>query len=111
MHALSFSLSSLFYLLLVNAGKCGSRCYAPFRGDEMEVRLLKPMFGLGQLALMPFSARDEDSIRASMAQSDVVINLIGKHYETKGFMPHRTINGKPSRVNYTFDEAEFEAVR
>jgi NADH dehydrogenase (ubiquinone) 1 alpha subcomplex subunit 9 len=110
MHSLPLS-HSYFNLLLANAGKCGSRCYAPFRGDEMEARLLKPMFDLGQLALMPFSARDEDSIRASMAQSDVVINLIGKHYETKGFMPHRTINGKPSRVNYTFDEVHCDVPR
>lgn len=70
----------------------------------MEPRLLKPMFDLGQLGLMPFSPRNEDSIRESMKNSDVVINLIGKHYETKGPVPHRTINGKPSRVNYTFDE-------
>lgn len=30
-------------------GACGSRVYVPFRGCEMEVRHLKPMFDLGQV--------------------------------------------------------------
>ena len=32
-------------------GACGSRVYAPFRGCEMEVRHLKPMFDAGQVRL------------------------------------------------------------
>ena len=32
-------------------GACGSRVYVPFRGCEMEVRHLKPMFDLGQVLL------------------------------------------------------------
>jgi len=31
-------------------GACGSRVYVPFRGCEMEVRHLKPMFDLGQVS-------------------------------------------------------------
>ena len=30
-------------------GSCGSRVYIPYRGCEMEVRHLKPMFDLGQV--------------------------------------------------------------
>ena len=49
---------------LVNElGRIGSRVYVPFRGCELEVRHLKPMCDLGQLGLMPFSPRDEQSIR------------------------------------------------
>jgi len=77
----------------------------------MEPRVLKPMFDLGQLGLMPYSARDDDSIRDSIKSSDIVINLVGKHYETKHIVPHRTINGKPSRVNWTFDEVHSEIPR
>ena len=62
------------------------------------------MFDLGQLGLMPFSPRDEASIRESMTNSDIVINLIGKHYETKHMVPTRRANGKLSRVNFDFDE-------
>lgn len=39
-----------------------------------------------------------------MKNSDVVINLIGKHYETKHLVPTRRNNGKLSRINYDFDE-------
>lgn len=78
--------------------------YVPFRGCELEPRLLKPMFDLGQLGLMPFSARDEESIKESIAHSDIVINLIGKHYETKHIVPTRRADGTLSRVNFDFDE-------
>ena len=73
--------------------------------------MLKPMFDLGQLGLMPFSPRDEESILRSMEHSDIVINLIGKHYETKHVVPHRMIDGKPSRVNFTFDEVHSDVPR
>lgn len=90
---------------LVNElGQTGSRVYVPFRGCEMEVRHLKPMFDLGQLGLIPFSARDKDSIRESLENSDIVINMIGKHYETKHLVPTRREDGNLSRVNYDFEE-------
>jgi NADH dehydrogenase (ubiquinone) 1 alpha subcomplex subunit 9 len=41
---------------------------------------------------------------ASLRSSDVVINMIGKHYETKHLVPTRRANGKLSRVNYGFEE-------
>lgn len=53
---------------------------------------------------MPFSARDEDSIRESLKNSDIVINMIGKHYETKHAVPTRRADGKLSRINYDFNE-------
>jgi NADH dehydrogenase (ubiquinone) 1 alpha subcomplex subunit 9 len=57
-----------------------------------------------QLGLMPFSPRDDDSIRESLRNSDIVINMVGKHYETKHAVPTRRANGKLSRVNYDLDE-------
>lgn len=91
---------------LVNElGRIGSRVYVPFRGCELEVRHLKPMCDLGQLGLMPFSPRDEQSIRDAIKHSDVVINMIGKHYETKHLVPTRRENGKISNINYGFEEA------
>eukprot|EP01036_Dinobryon_divergens_P033063 gene33063-42774_t len=70
-------------------GRCGTRVYVPFRGCEMEVRHLKPSFDLG--------ARDEKSIVASLQHSDVVINFIGKHYETKHIV-HVTIPQRIARL-------------
>ena len=56
------------------------------------------------MGLIPFSPRDDDSIRESLKNSDIVINLIGKHYETKHIVPTRRADGKLCRVNYDFDE-------
>ena len=53
---------------------------------------------------MPFSPRDKDSIYEAVKKSDIVINMIGKHYETKHLIPTRRADGKLSRVNYDFEE-------
>lgn len=53
---------------------------------------------------MPYSTRDLESVKKTMTHSDVVINLIGKHYETKHFVPTRRANGNISRVNYDLEE-------
>jgi NADH dehydrogenase (ubiquinone) 1 alpha subcomplex subunit 9 len=89
-------------------GSCGSRVYIPYRGCELEVRHLRPMFDLGGIGLMPFDPRDEASIRDSIRNSDVVINMIGKHYETKHLVPTRRSNGHLSRINYDFDEVHVD---
>jgi len=60
---------------------------------------------------MPFSPRDQESVLAAMSNSDVVINLIGKHYETKHLVPTRRADGSLSRVNYAFDEVHAEIPR
>ncbi len=57
-----------------------------------------------QCATIPFSPRDEDSIRQAVAQCDVVVNLIGKYYETKHAVPTRRENNNISRTNYDFSE-------
>jgi len=90
--------------LINELGKCGSRVYVPYRGCELEVRHLKPMFDHGQLGLIAFSPRVDESIMQSLAKSDVVVNFIGKNYETKHIVPTRRADGKLSRVNYFFDD-------
>ncbi len=78
--------------------------YIPYRGCELEVRHLKPMFDLGQLGLMQFSPRDDQTIIESLKKSDIVINMIGKHYETKHLVPTKRSDGKLCRINYDFEE-------
>ncbi len=75
------------------------------------MRHLKPMFDLGNLGLMPFSPRDEKSIMDSIERSDVVINLIGKYYETKHIVPTRRADGKLSRTNFSFQEVHVDIAR
>ena len=50
----------------------------PYRGDHMDTRHLQRMGDLGVAVPLPFSPRDEDSIRRATENSDIVINLIGK---------------------------------
>lgn len=60
---------------------------------------------------MPFSPRDEESIIEAVKRSDVVINLIGKHYETKHIVPTRRADGNLCRVNYGFEEVHVDVPR
>lgn len=46
---------------------------------------LKPAGDLGQIIFHPFDIRDEDSIRRCVKYSNIVVNLIGREYETKNF--------------------------
>ncbi|KAK4407278.1 NADH dehydrogenase [ubiquinone] 1 alpha subcomplex subunit, mitochondrial [Sesamum angolense] len=65
--------------------KMGSQVLVPFRGSEDCHRHLKLMGDLGQIVPMKYNPRDENSIKAVMAKANVVINLIGREYETRNF--------------------------
>lgn len=65
--------------------KTGSQVLVPFRGSEDSPRHLKLMGDLGQIVPMKYDPRDENSIKAVVAKSNVVINLIGREYETRNF--------------------------
>ena len=64
-------------------GKMGCRVVVPYRGDELHVRHLKPMGDLGVINPMAMSIRNLDEIETAVAGSNVVINLLGKHFETR----------------------------
>lgn len=66
-------------------GKVGSQVICPYRADPCEVQHLKVMGDLGQILFHPFYLKDEDSIRKAMLHSNVVINLMGRDWETKNF--------------------------
>ncbi|KAF8401998.1 hypothetical protein HHK36_012949 [Tetracentron sinense] len=65
--------------------KMGSQVLVPFRGSEDSQRHLKLMGDLGQIVPMKYNPRDEDSIKAVMAKANVVVNLIGREYETRNY--------------------------
>lgn len=78
--------------------------YLGNRGDEMEMRHIKPMFELGRSRFVFYSPRDIDSMKEVIADADVVINMIGKFYET--FQPIQ-IDKFPyigTQTNYTFED-------
>ncbi|CAK4083376.1 unnamed protein product [Aphanomyces euteiches] len=84
-------------------GHTGCTVVTPYRGDDMDARHLKVNGDLGSVAQLPFSVRDRESIRAAVKGSNVVINLIGKHYETKHALPWW--------INYTYDDVHVQAAK
>ncbi|XP_041906944.1 NADH dehydrogenase [ubiquinone] 1 alpha subcomplex subunit 9, mitochondrial [Corvus kubaryi] len=66
-------------------GRIGSQVIIPYRCDQYDLMYLRPMGDLGQLLFMEWDCRDKDSIRRAVEHSNVVINLIGKEWETKNF--------------------------
>lgn len=71
--------------LVQQLAKMGSQVLVPFRGSEDSHRHLKLMGDLGQIVPMQYNPRDENSIKAVMAKANVVINLIGREYETRNY--------------------------
>lgn len=71
--------------LVQQLAKMGSQVLVPFRGSEDSPRHLKLMGDLGQIVPMKYDPRDESSIKAVMAKANVVINLIGREYETRNY--------------------------
>ncbi|RLU27007.1 hypothetical protein DMN91_000806 [Ooceraea biroi] len=57
----------------------------PYRCDMYDMLPLKLCGDLGQVLFHPFHLRDENSIRECIKYSNVVINLIGRDWETKNF--------------------------
>lgn len=66
-------------------GKNGSQMILPYRGDHYKMMRLKVCGDLGQVLFCPFELMDEDSIRRAVDKSSIVINLIGRAWETKNF--------------------------
>ncbi|GAB5369802.1 hypothetical protein AAMO2058_001437600 [Amorphochlora amoebiformis] len=73
-----------------NLGKIGSRVVTPYRGDGMNIRHLKMMGDLGQIAHVPFHIRDQASVDKAVEKSSVVVNCIGNTFETRNFTFQQT---------------------
>ncbi|XP_051626700.1 NADH dehydrogenase [ubiquinone] 1 alpha subcomplex subunit 9, mitochondrial [Manacus candei] len=66
-------------------GRIGSQVIIPYRCDQYDLMYLRPMGDLGQLLFFEWDCRDKDSIRRAVEHSNVVINLVGKEWETRNF--------------------------
>ena len=84
-------------------GRTGSTVIIPSRGDDCEWRHLKVMGDYGKIVPRYFELRDAASVAAAVDGADVVVNLIGKHYETKHALPWW--------INYTLDQVHNEGAR
>lgn len=57
----------------------------PYAGSNYEPFRLKLCGDLGQVYFHPFCLKDENSILKVVKYSNVVINLVGRDWETKNF--------------------------
>lgn len=57
----------------------------PYRGDHYDVLRLKLVGDLGQVLFIPYHLCDEDAIRKAVKHSNIVINLVGRDWETRNF--------------------------
>lgn len=82
--------------------------YIGNRGDDLEMRFLKPMFELGRSRFTFYSPRDRDSMAEVIADADVVINCIGKYYETKALTESSSFPYVAYKTNYSFKETNVD---
>jgi len=66
-------------------GRLGSQVVVPYRGEEKAINHLKLMGDVGQIVPFRYHIRDEESVEKALAHSNVVVNLVGKHYYTRNF--------------------------
>lgn len=66
-------------------GRMGSQVIIPHRCDQYDVMYLRPMGDLGQLIFLEWDARDKESIQRALSHSNIVINLVGREWETRNY--------------------------
>eukprot|EP00586_Coscinodiscus_wailesii_P002534 CAMPEP_0172486058 /NCGR_PEP_ID=MMETSP1066-20121228/14445_1 /TAXON_ID=671091 /ORGANISM="Coscinodiscus wailesii, Strain CCMP2513" /LENGTH=333 /DNA_ID=CAMNT_0013251765 /DNA_START=345 /DNA_END=1346 /DNA_ORIENTATION=+ len=92
-------------------GANGVRTYMGNRGDEFEMRWLKPCFDLGRSKFVFYSSRDVPSMREVIGDADIVINLVGKYYETKHLTEVASFPYIKYETNFSFQEANVDVPR
>jgi NADH dehydrogenase (ubiquinone) 1 alpha subcomplex subunit 9 len=71
--------------VLTFSGKIGSQVIIPYRGEEKSYDHLKVTGDLGQIVPLKWDYRDKDSIRRSAQYSNVIINVMGRTFDTRNF--------------------------
>ncbi|GCC24507.1 hypothetical protein chiPu_0002908 [Chiloscyllium punctatum] len=66
-------------------GRIGSQVVIPHRCDPYDVNHLRVMGDLGQMTFLDWNPRDIDSTRRAVEHSNVVVNLVGREWETWNF--------------------------
>lgn len=63
----------------------GASIIIPYRANEMDYAHLKPIGEVGQILPIKFHPQDPESIEKAVSKSSIVVNLIGKRWETKNY--------------------------
>uniref|UniRef100_A0A6U3VJR2 NAD-dependent epimerase/dehydratase domain-containing protein n=3 Tax=Ditylum brightwellii TaxID=49249 RepID=A0A6U3VJR2_9STRA len=94
-----------------NLGTHGTLTYIANRGDDMELRHLKPSFDLGRSRFVFYSPRDRESMKEVIADADIVINMVGKYYETKALSNKEGFPYLEYKTNFSFEECNVDICR
>lgn len=78
--------------------------YFANRGDDLEMRDLKTQFDLGRTRYVFYSPRDRDSIKEVIADADIVVNMIGKYYESGQPVQTGSFPYVSYQTNYSFED-------
>jgi NADH dehydrogenase (ubiquinone) 1 alpha subcomplex subunit 9 len=92
-------------------GANGFMTYIGNRGDDMEMRDRRIQFDLGRLRTVFYSPRDLDSVREVIADADVVVNMIGKYYESGQPVQTKKFPYLGYETNYSFEETNVTIAR
>lgn len=63
----------------------GAQIIVPFRGEETSYNPIKPLGELGQIIPVRVDVRDAEAVKRVTSRSNVVINLVGRQWETRNF--------------------------
>ncbi|XP_017274390.1 NADH dehydrogenase [ubiquinone] 1 alpha subcomplex subunit 9, mitochondrial [Kryptolebias marmoratus] len=85
--------------------RIGSQVVIPYRCDQYDLMYLRPMGDLGQLTFLEWDARNQDSIKRAMEFSNVVINLVGREWETRNYRFEDTFVTIPQQLARATKEA------
>ncbi|XP_022195001.2 NADH dehydrogenase [ubiquinone] 1 alpha subcomplex subunit 9, mitochondrial [Nilaparvata lugens] len=66
-------------------GKIGTQMILPYRGEYYDIHPKRVAGDLGQVLFHHYHLKDESSIRKAVKYSNVVINMVGRDWETKNF--------------------------
>ncbi|XP_029993158.1 NADH dehydrogenase [ubiquinone] 1 alpha subcomplex subunit 9, mitochondrial [Sphaeramia orbicularis] len=86
-------------------GRIGSQIIVPHRCDQYDVMYLRPMGDLGQIIFMEWDPRNKDSIKRALEHSNVVINLVGREWETRNYPFEDTFVTIPQQIAKATREA------
>jgi NADH dehydrogenase (ubiquinone) 1 alpha subcomplex subunit 9 len=88
-----------------NTGTNGYMAYLANRGDDMEMRHIKVSFDLGRTRFVFYSPRDRESIKEVIADADIVVNMVGKYYESGQPVQTKKFPYINYETNYSFHDA------
>lgn len=82
--------------------------YLANRGDDLEMRHLKIPFDLGRTRFEFYSPRDRQSIENVIQDADIVVNMIGKYYESGQPVQKESFPYVGYKTNYSFHDVNVE---